>query len=110
MRRLTLLLAVPQTDGASESGRVPAGRNSQIGPCGHILDQPIDTIRAELAWVNEPVDPNVCGCRHLLCCEQTSHAVGRCPRKPTEKMWSFGSISARTAGRIISAGIGFEVI
>ena len=48
----------------------------------------IDKIRAELAWVNEPVDPNVGGCRHLLCCEQTSHAVGRCPRVPTEKMWS----------------------
>jgi hypothetical protein len=49
----------------------------------------IDKIRAELAWVNEPVDPSVCGCRHLLCCEQTSHAVGKCPRVPTEKMWSF---------------------
>ena len=49
----------------------------------------IDKIRAELAWVNEPANPNVCGCRHLLCCEHTSHAVGKCPRKPTEKMWSF---------------------
>jgi hypothetical protein len=49
----------------------------------------IDAIRAELDWVNEPVDPNVCGCRHLLCCKQTSHAVGKCPRAPTEKMWSF---------------------
>jgi len=46
----------------------------------------IDEIRAEFAWVNEPANPNVCGCRHLLCCEQTSHAVGKCPRKPTEKM------------------------
>jgi hypothetical protein len=49
----------------------------------------IEKIRAELGWVNEPVDPNVCGCRHLLCCEQTSHAVGKCPRVPTEKMWRF---------------------
>jgi hypothetical protein len=46
----------------------------------------IDKIRAEGAWVNEPVGPNVCGCRHLLCCEQTSHAVGKCPRAATEKM------------------------
>jgi len=50
---------------------------------------PIDKIRTELAWVNEPVDPNVCGCRHLLCCEQISHPVGKCPHTPIEKMWSF---------------------
>jgi hypothetical protein len=49
----------------------------------------VDVIRAELAWVNETPDPNMCGCRHLLCCEQTSHAVGKCPRLPTEKVWSF---------------------
>ena len=34
----------------------------------------IDKIRAELAWVNEPVDRNVFGCG-LLCCEQTSLSV-----------------------------------
>jgi hypothetical protein len=49
----------------------------------------VDVIRAELAWVNETPDPNMCGCRHLLCCEQTSRAVGKCPRLPTEKVWSF---------------------
>ena len=46
-------------------------------------------IHAELAWMNDPVDPNVCGCRHLLCCEKTTHSPGRCPLAPTEKMWSF---------------------
>ena len=49
----------------------------------------VEKIRAELAWVNEPVNPKVCGCRHLRCYEQTGHAVGKCPRAPTEKMWSF---------------------
>jgi hypothetical protein len=48
-----------------------------------------DKIRAELAWVREPVDPTVCGCRHLLCCKESGHGVGRCPRKPTETMWNF---------------------
>ena len=43
----------------------------------------IEKIRAELAWVREPVDPNLCSCRHLRCCEETGHTVGRCPRKPT---------------------------
>jgi hypothetical protein len=47
----------------------------------------IDKIRAELAWVNEPVDPNVCGCRHLLCCEQTSHAQNK--NIPVENSTSF---------------------
>src|SRR6516162_2277342 len=49
----------------------------------------VEKIRAELAWLNEPVDPNVCGCRHMLCCEQTGHALAKCPNKPTEKIWSF---------------------
>jgi hypothetical protein len=43
------------------------------------LSSSIEKIRAELAWVNEPVDPNVCGCRHLWCCEQTAHTAGKCP-------------------------------
>jgi hypothetical protein len=49
----------------------------------------IEKIRGELAWLSEPVDPNVCGCRHMLCCEQTKHAPGKCSQLPTEKMWSF---------------------
>jgi hypothetical protein len=49
----------------------------------------IEKIRAELAWLNEPVDPNVCGCRHMLCCEKTGHALAKCANKPTEKIWSF---------------------
>jgi hypothetical protein len=49
----------------------------------------IEKIRAELAWVNEPVDPNVCGCRHVLCCEQEGHAVGKCTHVPTRTYWSF---------------------
>jgi hypothetical protein len=53
------------------------------------LSSSVETIRAELAWVNEPVDTNVCGCRHLLCRKDTFHNVGKCTRKPTEKMWSF---------------------
>jgi hypothetical protein len=61
----------------------------------------VEKIRAELAWVIEPVDPNVCGCRHLPCCEQTGHAVGKCHRNPTEKTWSFRQeyrISAQSGG------------
>src|SRR5262249_14040060 len=50
---------------------------------------PIEKIRAELAWVNEPVDPNVCGCRHARCCERESHAIAKCPRSPTRTFWSF---------------------
>jgi hypothetical protein len=49
----------------------------------------IEKIRAELVWLNESVDPNVCGCRHMLCCEKTGHALAKCPNKPTEKIWSF---------------------
>jgi hypothetical protein len=74
------------------------------------LSSSIEKIRAELAWVNEPVDPNVCGCRHLRCCEQTGHTAGKCPRKPTEKMWSFRQqCFARSVGHTISAEIAFEV-
>src|SRR4030095_12475387 len=70
----------------------------------------IDAIRAELAWVNEPVDPNVCGCRHLLCCEQTSHAVGKCPRAPTKRCGVFDrNIFVLSVGRITSVGVVFEV-
>jgi hypothetical protein len=36
----------------------------------------IKRIRAELAWVNEPVDPNVCGCSHLLCSRDEQTATG----------------------------------
>jgi len=53
---------------------------------------PIEKIKAELGWVNEPVDPvdpNVCGCRHLLRCEQTAYPDGKCSRTPTEEIWSF---------------------
>jgi len=32
----------------------------------------IEKIRTELAWVNEPPDPNKCGCRNLRCCEETA--------------------------------------
>jgi hypothetical protein len=49
----------------------------------------IDQIRRELTWVTEPVDPNVCGCRHVLCCEMEGHAVAKCPRQPTRTFWSF---------------------
>src|SRR5690242_15613256 len=49
----------------------------------------IDKIRAEFAWINEPVDPNVCGCRHLRCCESEGHAIAKCPRTPTRAFWSF---------------------
>jgi hypothetical protein len=38
----------------------------------------IDKIRAELAWVSETPDPNKCGCRNLLCCEETGHKPGAC--------------------------------
>ncbi len=27
----------------------------------------IEKIRAELAWVNQPLDPDRCSCRHLRC-------------------------------------------
>jgi len=65
-----------------------------------------DKIGAELAWVNEPVDPNVCGCRHLLCCEQTKHVPGKCPSAPTEKMWSFRQeYFVRRVAHITLAGI-----
>jgi len=33
----------------------------------------IEKIRAELAWVNEPPDPNKCSCRNVRCCEETGH-------------------------------------
>jgi hypothetical protein len=36
----------------------------------------IAKIRAELAWVNEPVDPSVCGCRHVLCGGETGPPSG----------------------------------
>jgi hypothetical protein len=49
----------------------------------------IDKIRAELAWVTEPVNPNVCRCRRLRCCESEHHAVAKCPRAPTRTFWSF---------------------
>ena len=49
----------------------------------------IDKIRAELAWVNEPVDPNVCGCRHLLCCEQTKHASANVRVSPLKRCGVF---------------------
>jgi hypothetical protein len=49
----------------------------------------IEKIRAELAWVSEPVDSGVCGFRHLLCCKETGHVAGKCGRKPTETMWSY---------------------
>jgi hypothetical protein len=38
------------------------GFNMAMGAAGKTLEK----IRAELAWVNQPVDPNVCGCRHML--------------------------------------------
>jgi hypothetical protein len=49
----------------------------------------IEKIRAELAWVREPVNPGLSGCRHLLCCKETGHLAGKCSRKPTETMWSY---------------------
>src|SRR5262245_37264293 len=53
------------------------------------VNRRISSCLAPTPPAKKSVDPNVCGCRHLLCCEQTAHAVGKCPRKPTEKMWSF---------------------
>jgi hypothetical protein len=51
-----------------------------------------------------------CGCRHQLCCEQTSHDVGKCPRAPTRRCGVFGrNIFVQNAGLIISAEVEFEV-
>jgi len=49
----------------------------------------IEAILTELAWVNEPVDPNVCGCRHVLCGEREGHAIAKCPRAPTRNVLEF---------------------
>jgi hypothetical protein len=38
----------------------------------------IAKIRAELAWVTEPADPNKCGCRNVRCCEETGYKPGAC--------------------------------
>src|SRR5947208_910894 len=34
-----------------------------------------EKIRAELTWVNQPLDPNKCSCRHMRCCEETNHSL-----------------------------------
>ena len=69
---------------------------------------PIEKIR-ELAWVNEPVDPNVCGCRHLLCCEQTGHVAGAKAHASRLKRCGVSgrNISAQSAVHTISAEIAF---
>jgi hypothetical protein len=50
---------------------------------------PLEKIRAELAWVNEPVDPNRCGCRHVQCCKDNGHEPGACGGAVTAKLWTF---------------------
>jgi hypothetical protein len=49
----------------------------------------IDKIRAELAWVNEPVDPTRCGCRHAQCCKDNGHEPGGCGGAVASKLWTF---------------------
>lgn len=49
----------------------------------------IEKIRAELAWVNEPLDPNRCSCRHLTCCEEMGHAAGACTRAVEATIWKY---------------------
>jgi len=50
----------------------------------------IEKIRAELAWMNEPPDPNKCDCRNLRCCEETEHKPGACPGAVAPKFrWEY---------------------
>ena len=56
--------------------------------------------RAELAWVNQPLDANKCSCRHMRCCEETNHAAGACTRSVETTLWGNFSppVSAHRAG------------
>jgi hypothetical protein len=49
----------------------------------------IDKIRAELSWVNEPLAPTKCSCRHMRCCEETKHAAGACTRSVEATVWTY---------------------
>src|SRR5437867_8676140 len=45
--------------------------------------------RAELAWVNQPLDANKCSCRHMRCCEETNHVAGACTRSVETTVWTY---------------------
>jgi hypothetical protein len=47
-----------------------------------------EKIIAEFAWTKLPVDPNRCGCRHVICVKNTGHALGECPHPPTNTVWT----------------------
>jgi hypothetical protein len=50
----------------------------------------LERVRQELAWVDEPVDrPDVCGCRHHLCCECSGHAPANYSRPVDTKLWTY---------------------
>ena len=49
----------------------------------------IEKIRAELVWVNQPLDPNKCSCRHMRCCEETNHTAGACSRSVETTVWTY---------------------
>lgn len=48
----------------------------------------LDRIRAELAWVNEKLDPTKCSCRLAPCCKETEHAPGGCTRLVVANVWT----------------------
>ncbi len=49
----------------------------------------IKKIRAELTWVNQPLHPAKCSCRHMRCCEETNHTAGECTRSVETTVWTY---------------------
>jgi hypothetical protein len=54
-----------------------------------------------IARVNEPIDPNVCGCRDLLCCEQSKHVPAKFPHHQQKRC----GVSGRNTAALLVARI-----
>ncbi len=52
---------------------------------------PIDheQIQKELAFVSEPVDSNICGCRNARCCQREGHELAHCLNDPETRFWTY---------------------
>ena len=46
-------------------------------------------IRADLAYINAPTDPNRCGCQDKRCSAREGHERGACSNAPQAQIWTY---------------------
>lgn len=58
-------------------------------PSKRLSKAALEKIRADVAWLGRPADPNRCWCHHAKCIKESGHVIGECPNPPTSKLFHF---------------------